>query len=113
MQTEGMIADLVRNLLSDSPKLRMLCARAIFRLAEEGETRDLVRYNGGLDPLVEMLNNKENQNDMVSSRESKYFVEYPENVGYSSQEGIDKIAVFSFLGADGSSNWSDLEMCNG
>ena len=73
MQTEGMIADLVRNLLSDSPKLRMLCARAIFRLAEEGETRDLVRYNGGLDPLVEMLNNKENQNDMVSTRKSKYF----------------------------------------
>ena len=70
MQTEGMIADLVRNLLSDSPKLRMLCARAIFRLAEEGETRDLVRYNGGLDPLVEMLNNKENQNDMVSTRKN-------------------------------------------
>ena len=74
MQTEGMIADLVRNLLSDSPKLRMLCARAIFRLAEEGETRDLVRFNGGLDPLVEMLNNKENQNDMVSPIKSKYFL---------------------------------------
>ena len=110
MQTEGMIADLVRNLLSDSPKLRMLCARAIFRLAEEGETRDLVRYNGGLDPLVEMLNNKENQNDMVSTRKSKYFAEY--FVGFSSREGIDKIAVFSLLGADGSSNGSDLEMCN-
>ena len=80
MQTEGMIADLVRNLLSDSPKLRMLCARAIFRLAEEGETRDLVRYNGGLDPLVEMLNNKENQNDMVSTRKSKYFAEYLDQI---------------------------------
>ena len=109
MQTEGMIADLVRNLLSDSPKLRMLCARAIFRLAEEGETRDLVRYNGGLDPLVEMLNNKENQNDMVSTRKNLNILPSI----FSSRERIDKIAVFSFLGADGSSNWSDLEMCNG
>ena len=65
MQTEGMIADMVRNLQSDSPKLIMLCARAIFRLAEEEETRDLVRYNGGLDPLVEMLNVNTNQEDMV------------------------------------------------
>ena len=66
MQTEGMIADMVRNLQSDSAKLRMLCARAIFRLAEEEETRDLVRFNGGLDPLVEMLNVNTNQEDMVS-----------------------------------------------
>ena len=67
MQTEGMIADLVRNIQSDSPQLRMLCARAIFRLAEESETRDLVRYNGGLDPLVNMLSDPTNQYDMVSS----------------------------------------------
>ena len=66
MQTEGMIADLVRNVQSDSPKLRMLCARAIFRLAEESETRDLVRFNGGLDPLVTMLSDVENQEDMVN-----------------------------------------------
>ena len=31
MQSEGMIADLVRNLDTDSPKLKMLCASAIFR----------------------------------------------------------------------------------
>ena len=66
MQTEGMIADMVRNLQSDSATLRMLCARAIFRLAEEEETRDLVRYNGGLDPLVEMLSDNTNQDDMVT-----------------------------------------------
>ena len=66
MQTEGMIADLVRNVQSDSPKLRMLCSRAIFRLAEERETRDLVRFNGGLDPLVNMMNDRENQDDMVN-----------------------------------------------
>ena len=44
----------------------MLCARAIFRLAEEEETRDLVRFNGGLDPLVEMLSDNTNQDDMVT-----------------------------------------------
>ena len=66
MQTEGMIADMVRNLQSDSATLRMLCARAIFRLAEEEDTRDLVRFNGGLDPLVEMLSDNTNQDDMVS-----------------------------------------------
>ena len=68
MQTEGMIADLVRNIQSDSPQLRMLCARAIFRLAEEPETRDLVRYNGGLDPLVNMLGDPTNHDDMVSTK---------------------------------------------
>ena len=113
MQTEGMIADLVRNLLSDSPKLRMLCARAIFRLAEEGETRDLVRFNGGLDPLVEMLNNKENQNDMVSLENLDIFLRFGRNIIKCSRSRIDKIAIFSLIGANGCSNWSDLEMCYG
>ena len=71
MTTEGMISDLVRNIQSDSPKLRMLCARAIFRLAEESETRNLVRYNGGLDPLVNMLSDQQNQEDMVSKTNSE------------------------------------------
>ena len=68
MQTEGMIADMVRNIQSDSPQLRMLCARAIFRLADDAETRDLVRFNGGLDPLVNMLSDPLNSDDMVCRR---------------------------------------------
>ena len=65
MQSEGMIADLVRNLSSDSPQLKMLCARAIFRLCEVSESRDLVRYNGGLDPLIDLVKDPVNQSDMV------------------------------------------------
>ena len=42
-------------LLADSVKLRMLCANAIFRLAEEDESRNLVRMHGGLEKLVEMM----------------------------------------------------------
>jgi len=60
MQSEGMIEDLVRNLLTSSPKLKMLCASAIFRLAEEEESRDLVRMHGGLEPLVELMQEEEN-----------------------------------------------------
>lgn len=51
MQSEGMIADLVRHLGTDSHKLKMLCASAIFRLAEENESRDMVRLHGGLELL--------------------------------------------------------------
>ena len=92
MQTEGMIADMVRNLQSDSPKLIMLCARAIFRLAEEEETRDLVRYNGGLDPLVEMLNVNTNQEDMVNVNALNYFFVFSFLV-FSSYENILKQSI--------------------
>ena len=51
MQSEGMIADLVRHLGTDSHKLKMLCASAIFRLAEENDSRDMVRLHGGLELL--------------------------------------------------------------
>ena len=43
------------DLFPDSVKLRMLCANAIFRLAEEDESRNLVRMHGGLEKLVEMM----------------------------------------------------------
>ena len=55
MQSEGMIADLVRNLDTESPKLKMLCASAIFRLAEEDDSRELVRLHGGLELLCGLL----------------------------------------------------------
>ena len=55
MQSEGMIAELVRNLDTDSPKLKMLCASAIFRLAEEDDSRELVRLHGGLELLCGLL----------------------------------------------------------
>ena len=62
IRTEGMIEDLVKNLgKSDNQELQMHCASAIFKCAEEKETRDLVRQYGGLDPLVSLLNNTENK----------------------------------------------------
>ena len=45
----------------------MLCASAIYRLAEEEESRDLVRMHGGLEPLVELLQEPENQSNKASS----------------------------------------------
>lgn len=67
IRTEGMIEDLVKNLKNSNPdkqanpELQMHCASAIFKCAEEKETRDLVRQFGGLDPLVGLLNNVENK----------------------------------------------------
>jgi hypothetical protein len=78
-----MIKDLVENLKSTNQELKMHCANAIFKVglafvsssenstikpfvgvlkcAEDKETRDLVRKYGGLDPLVDLLNEKENK----------------------------------------------------
>ena len=60
MQSEGMIEDLVRHLSSQNQQLKMLCASAIFRLAEEDESRYLVKLHGGLEPLVQLLDEGEN-----------------------------------------------------
>ncbi|XP_022609806.1 armadillo repeat-containing protein 4 [Seriola dumerili] len=62
IQTEGMINDLVKNLNSDNDELQMHCASAIFKCAEDKQTRDLVRKYNGLQPLVSLLgkvNNKQ------------------------------------------------------
>ena len=96
MQTEGMIADMVRNLQSDSATLRMLCARAIFRLAEEEETRDLVRYNGGLDPLVEMLSDNTNQDDMVTIYLKCRFIQFNRYSKYLYRQAIETSRNFSY-----------------
>ncbi|XP_076445145.1 outer dynein arm-docking complex subunit 2-like [Babylonia areolata] len=67
IRTEGMVEDLVKNLKTTNPEkepnpeLQMHCASAIFKCAEEKETRDLVRQYGGLDPLVGLLNNVDNK----------------------------------------------------
>ena len=53
-----------------SPKLKMLCASAIYRLAEEEESRDLVRMHGGLEPLVELVQDPEHQINRVMSKTS-------------------------------------------
>ncbi len=65
MQSEGMIEDLVRNLSSTNSQLKMLSASAIFRLAEEEESRHLVRMHGGLEPLVEMIAEGANHDNKV------------------------------------------------
>ncbi|OXB57377.1 hypothetical protein ASZ78_014035, partial [Callipepla squamata] len=61
IRTEGMIENLVKNLSSKDEELQMLCASAIFKCAEDKETRDLVRQHGGLQPLSILLNNSENK----------------------------------------------------
>ncbi|XP_063231337.1 armadillo repeat-containing protein gudu isoform X2 [Bacillus rossius redtenbacheri] len=52
IRTEGMIPDLVRHLSTDNMELKKHCASAIFKCAEDEQTRALVRQSGGLDPLV-------------------------------------------------------------
>ncbi|XP_032812745.1 outer dynein arm-docking complex subunit 2 isoform X1 [Petromyzon marinus] len=61
IQTEKMIEDLVKNLNSDNQELQMHCASAIFKCAEDKETRDLVRQYGGLHPLDILLGKSENK----------------------------------------------------
>lgn len=43
----------------------MLCASAIFRLAEEPESRSLVRQHGGLEHLVALVAECANYEDKV------------------------------------------------
>ncbi|XP_010123000.1 PREDICTED: armadillo repeat-containing protein 4-like, partial [Chlamydotis macqueenii] len=61
IRTEGMIENLVKNLSSEHEELQMHCASAIFKCAEDKETRDLVRQYGGLQPLCVLLGNSENK----------------------------------------------------
>ncbi|XP_067434300.1 outer dynein arm-docking complex subunit 2 [Thunnus thynnus] len=61
IQTEGMIKDLVENLSSDNDKLQMHCASAIFKCAEDKQTRDLVRKYKGLQPLASLLSKADNK----------------------------------------------------
>ncbi|XP_014682000.1 PREDICTED: armadillo repeat-containing protein 4-like [Priapulus caudatus] len=61
IRTECMIEDLVKNLSVKNQELQMHCSLAIFKAAEDAETRDLVRKYGGLDPLVSLLANNENK----------------------------------------------------
>ncbi|KAL7373163.1 hypothetical protein ABVT39_000343 [Epinephelus coioides] len=61
IQSEGMIKDLVKNLSSDNDELQMHCASAIFKCAEDRQTRDLVRTYKGLQPLVSLLSKADNK----------------------------------------------------
>ncbi|XP_038247226.1 outer dynein arm-docking complex subunit 2 [Dermochelys coriacea] len=61
IKTERMIENLVKNLSGENEELQMHCASAIFKCAEDEETRDLVRHHGGLQPLVTLLSNSENK----------------------------------------------------
>ncbi|XP_039983105.1 outer dynein arm-docking complex subunit 2 [Xiphias gladius] len=61
IQTEGMIKDLVKNISSDNDELQMHCASAIFKCAEDKQTRDLVRKYKGLQPLVSLLAKADNK----------------------------------------------------
>ncbi|NXL49114.1 ARMC4 protein, partial [Podilymbus podiceps] len=61
IRTEGMIEHLVKNLSSEPEELQMHCASAIFKCAEDKETRDLVRQHRGLQPLSVLLGTPENK----------------------------------------------------
>ncbi|XP_041817870.1 outer dynein arm-docking complex subunit 2 [Chelmon rostratus] len=61
IQSEGMIKDLVKNLSSDNDELQMHCASAIFKCAEDKQTRDLVRKYKGLQLLVSLLSKADNK----------------------------------------------------
>ncbi|XP_053094481.1 outer dynein arm-docking complex subunit 2 [Pangasianodon hypophthalmus] len=61
IQSEGMIEDLVKNLSCDNQELQMHCASAIFKCAEDKQTRDLVRQYDGLQSLVALLKQADNK----------------------------------------------------
>ncbi|XP_068438497.1 outer dynein arm-docking complex subunit 2 isoform X1 [Clinocottus analis] len=61
IKTNDMIKDLVKNLSRDNDELQMHCASAIFKCAEEKQTRDLVRLYKGLQPLVLLLKKANNK----------------------------------------------------
>ncbi|XP_058261595.1 outer dynein arm-docking complex subunit 2 isoform X1 [Hemibagrus wyckioides] len=61
IQREGMIEDLVKNLSCDNQELQMHCASAIFKCAEDKQTRDLVRQYNGLQSLVTLLKQADNK----------------------------------------------------
>ncbi|XP_070585244.1 outer dynein arm-docking complex subunit 2 [Erythrolamprus reginae] len=58
---EKMIENLVKNLNSEKEELQMHCASAIFKCAEDQETRELVRQHGGLKPLATLVANSGNK----------------------------------------------------
>ncbi|XP_053120130.1 outer dynein arm-docking complex subunit 2 isoform X5 [Hemicordylus capensis] len=61
IKNEKMIENLVKNLNSEKQELQMHCASAIFKCAEDQETRELVRQHGGLKPLATLLANTGNK----------------------------------------------------
>ncbi|XP_068160365.1 outer dynein arm-docking complex subunit 2 [Antennarius striatus] len=61
IQTEGMVRDLVKNLSSNNDELQMHCASAIFKCAEDQQTRELVLKYKGLQPLVSLLSKADNK----------------------------------------------------
>ncbi|XP_040583348.1 outer dynein arm-docking complex subunit 2 [Lepeophtheirus salmonis] len=63
IQSEGMIEHLVKNLKTTSPELKMLCASAIFKMAEENDSRQIVKLHGGLKLLVELISESTNHNN--------------------------------------------------
>jgi HEAT repeat protein len=67
IQNSGIIKFLVENLSSESEELQTNCASAIFKCAEDEEARDFVRVHGGLAPLVNLLNKKDNKELLVAA----------------------------------------------
>ncbi|ORX50674.1 ARM repeat-containing protein [Piromyces finnis] len=67
IQNSGIIKFLVENLSSESEELQTNCASTIFKCAEDEEARDFVRVHGGLAPLVNLLNKKDNKELLVAA----------------------------------------------
>ncbi|XP_025084280.1 armadillo repeat-containing protein 4-like isoform X2 [Pomacea canaliculata] len=78
-----------------NPELQMHCASAIFKCAEEKETRDLVRQFGGLDPLVHLLTNMENKELLAAATGAIWKCAIsPENVArFQELKAIDQLVA--------------------
>ncbi|XP_047139285.1 outer dynein arm-docking complex subunit 2 isoform X3 [Hydra vulgaris] len=66
IREEGMVKDLVNNLRKNNTELQQHCASAIYKCAEDKDTRDLVRVYGGLEPLIALLAHAETKELLVA-----------------------------------------------
>ncbi|CBY18285.1 unnamed protein product [Oikopleura dioica] len=61
IRKSGMVQDLVTNLNCDNQELQMHCASAIFKCAEDEDTRQMVATYKGIEPLVNLLQSVDNE----------------------------------------------------
>ncbi|XP_061570037.1 outer dynein arm-docking complex subunit 2 [Cololabis saira] len=93
IHTGGLIKDLVKNLSSNNNELQMHCASAIFKCADEKETRDLVRMYKGLQPLVSLLAKVDNKQLLAAATGAIWKCSLsPENVAiFQEHEALESL----------------------
>ncbi|XP_048580373.1 outer dynein arm-docking complex subunit 2 isoform X2 [Nematostella vectensis] len=60
-KNENMIEPIVQNLKTENQELQIYCANAIFKCAEDEDTRKVVHKYGGLETLVKLLSSHQNK----------------------------------------------------